>query len=85
MRLRYCPFDDLTVRSIDGLGARLGRWAVVDFDQVIGMSADGAPLTMEAALGEYAAAFTHHAGVEAAARPSPEPNPTSDRIAHEDD
>lgn len=58
MNLRYCPFDDLTVRSLEGLGMRLGRGAAVDLDQVIGQDAAGEPFTLEQALGEYAAAFT---------------------------
>lgn len=58
MKLRYCPFDDITVRSLDGFGMRLGRGAAVDFDQVIGQDVAGEPCTLAQALGEYAEAFT---------------------------
>lgn len=64
MKLRYCPFDDITVRSHDGFGKRMGKGAPVDFDEVIGRTHQGAPVTLEEALGEYAAAFTEAPAVE---------------------
>lgn len=57
MRLRYCTLAEITIRTQDGFGRRIGRGAVVDLDEVIGRTDDGQPITLAAALGEHVDAF----------------------------
>ena len=80
-RLRYCPFADLTIRTRDGFGVRLGRGAAVDFAQVVGQTRDGRPVTLEAALGELAAAFSLTPLAAPPAAPPPVPEPLDDEVS----
>ncbi len=71
MKIRFCPFPLLTVRGLDGLGRSFGCGAAADLDEVIGVDAHGAPLTLEAALGDRAAQFSTDPLVAAPVQPSP--------------
>ena len=52
MRLATCPFNDLCIRTADGLGIPLAQGTVVDLDREI---APG--ITLEEALGPFAHRF----------------------------